>query len=114
MDIKNIFGASPESNKIVKNNETKKSKSVEETSTEDAKSNPVNGSGDKAEISSFGRELFKLRAEAAEYIEEIKTSRTISEEEIEEIKEKILEGHYFDPEVIDKVIDRLLNLPHFK
>ena len=60
----------------------------------------------------MGRELLSLKMQAASYTDEVKRATTISPGEIEAVKEKISSNFYFDPEVIDKVVDKLTDSFH--
>ncbi len=66
---------------------------------------------DQVEISSAGRELLSLKAETRKYLDDVKNSRAVSPQELDAIKEKIASRHYFDDEVIEKVVDKMVNLP---
>lgn len=70
---------------------------------------------DKLEISSVGRELLSLRsmAASAEHIESVKQAQTLKEEDVALIKERIEANFYNDPNVIEKILDELLELPYF-
>ena len=110
--INNILGMPPELSK------SGNSRAVRKTNSGDVKEEKTAGINkqsvaDKAEISSVGRELFTLKMQAAEYTEEVKKADTISQDEIDAIKEKIASNYYFDPEVIDKVVDKLIALPNY-
>jgi hypothetical protein len=110
--INNILGMPPELNKAGNNREVRKATSG---NGKEAKTGTVSSkvSSDKAEISSVGRELLTLKMQAAEYTEDVKKAETISQVEIDAIKEKIASNYYFDPEVIDKVVDKLIALPNY-
>ncbi len=111
--IKNIFGLSQEIQKADKGKEPKRVKSDDRRHPAAGKSGSVKGSKDKAEISSVGRELLTLQMEAEKYIDHVHHVETLSSREIESIKEKIAANYYFDPEVIDKVVDKLIAMPNF-
>ncbi len=112
--IKNIFGASPDINKVDKNNDTKKVRSGVKSTGNMKEGAQIVGTGDKADISSAGREIYNLKLEAAKYVDQAKSAETISVQEVEAIKEKIASNYYFDSEVIDKIVDKLMALPNFK
>lgn len=114
MDIKNINGSSPEQNRIEKNNEIKKTRPSEKKNVHDNGSFRPDQVGDRADISPSARELFALRAEAAEYLDELRDSETVSKEQLEEIAEKILTGYYFKDEVLEVIVDKIMKLPYFK
>ena len=109
--IKNIINASPEMNKADKNKEVKQARQKKSQEIAKTKGKPV--SIDKAEISSAGRELLTLKAEAAAYLSKIQSAETLSAEEIEALRQKIAEGSYLSEELIDQMIDRILDLPGF-
>ena len=108
--IKNILGMSPEVNR---SNQGKKIGSGKGSSSERAKSTGKSSSPVKAEISQIGRDFFNLKTESKNYLDEVRNSATISTAEIESIKEKIASNYYFEPEVIDQVVDKLMRMPNF-
>jgi hypothetical protein len=112
--INNILGIPPESNKAGNAKESRKAGSGAGKEAKVSESKVSSTSSDKAEISSVGRELLTLKMQAANYSQEVKQAKTISENEIEAIKERIASNYYFDPEVIDKVVDKLVALPNYK
>ena len=116
MDIKSIFGASSDSNKIDKNNESRKIKPSDKPTPAAAssKSSYVRSSDDKAEISSSGRELLAMKNESAQYTNDVKEAESLSNTEINVIKEKVADNFYFKSEVIDKVVEKILALPNFR
>ena len=59
-------------------------------------------------------EVEAIKSEAVQFTDEVKDAKTISEAEIDAIKERIASDFYFDPEVIDKIVDKLVALPNFK
>ena len=69
---------------------------------------------DKALISSAAQRLLNIKSEAVQFTDEVKDAKTISDAEIDAIKERIASDFYFDPEVIDKIVDKLVALPNFK
>ena len=111
--INSILGMPPELNKTGSTKEARKAGSGSGETSKASNGKQTSASGDKAEISSVGRELLTLKMQAASYTEEVKESSTISQSEIENIKERIASNYYFDPEVIDKVVDKLIALPNY-
>jgi len=110
--IKDIVHLSPDVNRLNKNQETKKVKSDKvETRSSSAESKEV--STDKAQISSAARELLNLKMEAADYLDKVRNAETISDEEVEQIKSKMANKYFADPEVIDAIVDKLLSLPNY-
>ena len=110
--LKSIVGLSQD---IGKSEEAKETKKVEKPSRFNKK---VNGqktavNTDVAHISSAGREMLLLKMEAQKYVDDVGRAETLSLREIESIKEKIAANYYFDPEVIDKVVDKLTALPNY-
>ncbi len=110
--LKSIIGLSQDVGKSEKAKETKK---VDKEHRSDKK---VNGqktavNADVAQISSAGREMLLLKMEAQKYVDDVGRAETLSLKEIESIKEKIAANYYFDPEVIDKVVDKIIAMPNF-
>ncbi|RMH64477.1 MAG: hypothetical protein D6677_04655 [Calditrichaeota bacterium] len=107
--IRNLFSTSPDlkrtdpAKKAGKSNEQyKKNEAVSSVSTGQPHSR------DQVEISSEGRELLSLKAEARKYLDDVKTSKTLTPQELDKIKEKIASRRYFDDSVIEKVVDKLV------
>lgn len=111
--INNVLGMPPELNKSGNSRTVRKTGSRDGKDAKAAGIKKTSASADKAEISSVGRELLTLKMQAASYKEEVKQADTISQGEIDAIKEKIASNYYFDPEVIDKVVDKLIALPNY-
>ncbi len=63
------------------------------------------------DISSSAKELLSLRAEAERYLKHVELQEGISSEEVKELKEKIAQNYYLKEEIIDKIVDKLLDLP---
>ncbi len=113
--IKNIFGMSPDINKTNRNNTEKKvnTNNKEQETGSTTKTGNSHKPAVTADISPVGRELLTLKSEAASYIEEVRSAKTITTTEIQEIKEKIASQYYFEPEVIDQIVDKLMAMPSF-
>ncbi|MCB0281014.1 MAG: hypothetical protein H6627_11650 [Calditrichae bacterium] len=110
--IKQLFSTSPDLKKTDTNK--KLNKSNESASNKDQNSASVKSTQkDQVQISSKGRELLTLKIEAESYLKDIKESETVSPQELDAIKEKIASKYYFEKEVIDDLVDRLMNLPNY-
>jgi len=114
--INNIFGMTPGMNKADKSKQAGGTGNDSADKVKARKAGEVSkASGyDKAQISSAAQKLLNLKAEAVQFTAEVKDAKTISNAEIDAIKEKIASNFYFDPEVIDKIVDKLVALPNFK
>ncbi|RLD16065.1 hypothetical protein DRI50_02800, partial [candidate division KSB1 bacterium] len=66
------------------------------------------------EISKAAREQLMLRAEAERYLKQVEQQEEISPEKVAELKQKVSENYYLKEKVIDKIVDKLLNLPGFQ
>ncbi len=62
----------------------------------------------KTEISSAARHLFELKSEAKQYLDTVKSATTLSTEEIDQIKERLTSQYYFDSQVIDQIVEKML------
>jgi len=110
--LKSILGMSQDIGKSEKAKETKKiDKDVRSAKKVDGQKTAANA--DVAHISSAGREMLLLKMEAQKYVDRVERAETLSLKEIESIKEKIAANYYFDPEVIDKVVDKIIAMPNF-
>lgn len=76
---------------------------------EAAKEEPVA----KVEISQTAKEQLVLRAEAERYLKMVEQQEGISPDKVAELKQKISDNDYLKEKVIDKIVDKLLNLPGF-
>ncbi len=110
--IKDVNGLPPEIKKLQKGGSVRRSEEPKNSK----KSEVGKSAGlpkDRAEISKIGRELLQLKQVVPEYSSEVEDTRLLTESEIREIKEKIKAKYYFSPEIAEKVIAELLNLPNF-
>jgi len=111
--IKSIFGLPQDINKNEKAKDLKRvnSKPSEIKKPQSQKSGA--STSDVAQISSAGKELLSIKLQARQYVDQVKNADTLSVDEIEAIKEKIASNFYFDPEVIDEIVDKIIALPNF-
>lgn len=110
--IKDISGLSQNLKKLDKQSDARKIDSKKDTGKV-AKGNLVTSENDTAEISDAGRTLLNAKSEAVNYLNQVENTRLINDAELEEIREKVNSGYYFDQKVIDKIAERLLELPNF-
>ncbi len=82
-------------------------KNIEKTSDKERVVAQVN-------ISDKAKEMIKLRAEAEKYLKMIEGKETLSQEKLDEIQNKLKTNQYLREEVIDKIVEKLVNLPNFK
>jgi len=111
--IGKLFSNSPDLKKTEANKKTAKSEENKSNSTQAAGQVKSGSSKDQVQISSKARELLTLKMEAESYIKEVKETELISPQEIDAIKEKIASKYYFDEEVINDLVDRLVSLPNY-
>ena len=110
--IRQLFSTSTEMKKTDSNKKIAKSSS--ESNTNNTENISAKGkTQDTVQISDKGRELLTLKTEAENYLKDIKESEVISPQELDAIKEKIASKYYFEKDVIDDVVDRLVNLPNY-
>jgi len=109
--IKSLF-SQPDPKKA--NDSQKLDKSKHSAAGKDGSGKSVGkASKDQVSISNAGRELLSLKSEAAKYLKDVKDSEILSVAEVDSIKEKIASKYYFDPEVINTIVDKMINLPNF-
>ncbi len=68
----------------------------------------------KVEISQAAKEQLLLRAEAERYLKMVESQEGIDPDKVEELKQKVSDNFYLKEKVIDKIVDKLLNLPGFQ
>ncbi len=68
---------------------------------------------DQAQISESARNLLSLRRDAKRYLDEVKQGESLSENDIERLKQKIENKYFVTDDVIDKIVDKLTDLPNF-
>ena len=68
----------------------------------------------KVEISQVAKEQLLLRAEAERYLKMMDDQEGLSPDRVEELKQKVSDNFYLKEKVIDKIVDKLLNLPGFR
>ncbi|APF18189.1 hypothetical protein [Caldithrix abyssi] len=59
-------------------------------------------------ISPEAKHLLELKSEASQFLDKVKSAQTITPEEIDQIKERITSQYYFDSQVIDQIVDKML------
>ena len=111
--IKDISGLSQNLKKLDKQNETRKVDLKKDKSKVDKNDTQVSTNNDKAEISEAGRTLLNAKTESINYIKQVENTRTLSEGELDEIKEKVNSGYYFDQKVVEKIAEKLIELPNY-
>lgn len=62
----------------------------------------------KTEISPEAKHLLELKNEASQYLDQVKEAETLSPEQIDQIKERISSQYYFDSQVIDQIVEKML------
>ncbi len=60
------------------------------------------------DISPEARRLLDLKNEASQYVDKVKNAETLSMDEINQIKERITSQYYFDSQVIDQIVEKML------
>ncbi len=110
--IKDISGLSQNLKKLDKQNDTRKIDSKKDAGKVE-KGNQVASENDKAEISDAGRTLLNAKTEALNYVKHVENTTLLNGNELDEIREKVNSGYYFDQKVVDKIAERMLELPNF-
>lgn len=110
--ITDFFKVSSASVKIQKNENLKKpSDTRDESKTEKSVSSSVRT--DQADISQKARGLLNLRMDAKKYLEDVDQSEILSENEINQLKQKIESKYFVNDAVIDQIVDKIIDLPNF-
>jgi len=110
--ISHISNIAPDPNQVNKQSDIKKT-TLEHKLKKTAGQTSLSRESDQAEISQAAKELLNLKTEARKYVEQVKASKTASEQELDELKRKLQDNSYFSPEIIDAIVDKLINMPDF-
>ncbi len=90
---------------------------IKTSENKDRKINPPNQneiqSQDKVQISDAAKDLLKMKLEATQYVTDVEKTKTISEDKLNELKQKIAEKTYLTENVIEQTADKLTNLPNY-
>ncbi len=90
---------------------------IKTAENKDRKINPPNQneiqSQDKVQISDAAKDLLKMKLEATRYVSDVEETKTISEEKLNDLKQKIAEKTYLTKNVIDQTADKLTTLPNY-
>jgi len=110
--ITDYFKVSAASLKIQKNDDLKK---PSDTRAESKTEKTVSGNSrtDQAEISQKARGLLNLRMDAKKYLDTIDQSETLSENEVNQLKQHIESKYFVNDAVIDQIVDKIVDLPNF-
>ncbi len=68
---------------------------------------------DSAEISAIGMNMLNLQTESIQYIKMIRETNTIDDEQIQEIKERILSEYYSKTAVVDIISNKMVSMPNY-
>lgn len=110
--ITDFLKVSAASVKVRKNEDIKKPADTHAESKAD-KIISHNSRMDQAEISQEARGLLNLRMDAQKYIKTVDQSETLSENEINQLKQQIESKYFVNDAVIDQIVDKILDLPNF-
>lgn len=110
--IKDISALAQNLKKLEKQNEPRKV-DANKGKGKTEQSNTVKHGQDKAEISEAARNLLSAKTEAEKYLKLIENTKIIDDDEMQEIREKVLTNYYSDKTVIEKITEKLLNLPNY-
>ncbi len=110
-DIKNIHNLADQSKNIEKTEAARKKSVKHKKTAETTETGKIHK--DDVKISAAAKELLTLRAEAKKYVEQVKNTRTLTDQEVVELKQKIESKYYFKKDVIDKIVGKLLDLPNY-
>ncbi|MEJ2053116.1 MAG: hypothetical protein P8X42_04265 [Calditrichaceae bacterium] len=106
-----MASANTSSNKLNKNEDL--SKTGDHKKPDNIKIEAHKSASDTTQISDTATKLLALKMEANKYLNKVKDSKSISQAEIDEIKDKIREKYYSDEDVVDKIVDNLAKLPNY-
>jgi len=110
--ISEIVNVSPEQNRVNKQDDVKKVRSGN-SQRKTNKTASAAAQNDQAQISPAAKQLLSLRTEAKKYVEQVKSAHTLSELEINDLKQKIQAKYYLSADVVDSIVEKLINLPNY-
>jgi len=110
--INNFLNIPASANKINRNEDLKKTANNKNEQKADNTAN-VSERKDQAQISNAARSMLSLRIDAQKYVDEIEQSKTLSDNDVKDLKQKINNKYFVDADVIDKIVDKLIDLPNF-
>ncbi len=111
--IHDILGIPPEAQRVNKNDDIRQQRIAKNTQSSKTSKDDHKNVQDQAQISSEARELLALKQEVKQYLDEVNSASTLSENDIQQIKQKIETKYFLDDDVINKIVDKLANLPNF-
>jgi len=111
--IHDILGIPPEARRVNKNDDVKQHRIAKNAQSAKTSTDGSKHVRDQAQISSEARQLLTLKQEARQYLDEVKSASTLSEHDIQQIKQKMESKYFLDSDVIDKIVEKLINLPNF-
>lgn len=111
--IYDISGLSPE---VDKNNRKKAGQVNQDRLIKKSKVNLINSGNvkDKAVISDESVKLFNLQKESKQYLEMVKKVHLVSEKQLQELKENVLNDFYSDHVVLDTIVTKMLSMTNYK
>ena len=110
--INNFINIPASTNKINRNEDLKKTANNKNEQKANNTTN-VNERKDQAQISDAARSMLSLRIDAQKYVEDIEQSKTISDNEVKDLKQKINTKYFINDAVINQIVDKLIDLPNF-
>ncbi len=111
--IHEILAYSQESNNIKKQYESRRIDNKKNETGQIEKTAVLTKNRDSAEISATSINMFNLKTESIQYIKMIRETSTIDDEQIQEIKERILSEYYSKSEVVDMVSKNMASMPNY-
>jgi hypothetical protein len=100
-------------NQKIKRNEDVKKAPEQKTNPKADKTSAQSKRADQAQISDAARGMLTLRIDAKKYIEDVEKSKSISDNDVKQLKQKIENMYYINDDVIDKIVDKLVSMPNF-
>jgi len=111
--IKNISGLPGNVNKAEKNTDYRKVESGKQQNKSESTSAASNK--DRLEISPEARDMLSKNVEASDpqFIKEVIDAETLDASELSVIKNRVQEDFYSNPEVVDKIVQKLFESSEF-
>lgn len=68
---------------------------------------------DQVQISDAAKDLLKMRLEASHYVKTVSEAKTIPEDRMNQLKQKIANKNYLNEQIEDEIVNKLSSFPDY-